>query len=316
MKKVIVTARSFAQADDAPIKLLEANGCEVKKIATGKPMTAEELIPYIADADAVIAGLDVYSDEVISAGKNLKVISRYGVGYDKVDLASATKNGVAVTFTPGTNENSVADLAMALMLSAARFVPSVNADVKNGGWGRTLGGEMWGKTLGVIGLGRIGKGVVRRAKGFNMNVICFEKFPDEEFGKEFGVKYTDLDDVIKNSDFITIHVPLLPETKGMISTKEFEMMKKTAVIVNTARGGIVDEAALAVALEKGEIAAAGLDATEQEPPVGSPLLKIDSCIITSHIGGFTRDAVANMGMMAAENAVAVLNGQECKFKVN
>lgn len=315
MYKVIVTARSFGQANDAPIKLLEEHGCEVVRVATGKPMSAEELIPHIADADAVIAGLDVYGKDVIDAAKNLKVISRYGVGYDKVDICAARAKNVAVTITPGANENSVADLAMALMLSAARHVPAVNDGVKAGGWGRTLGGEMWQKTLGVIGLGRIGKGVVKRAKGFGMDVLCYEKYPDEAFGKEYGVTYTGLDTLLKNSDFITVHVPLLPDTKNLISDKEFDVMKNTAVVVNTARGGIIDEAALATALKEGKIAAAALDATEQEPPVGSPLLDIPNCIITSHIGGFTRDAVNNMGMMAAQNAIDILEGRECKFSV-
>ena len=315
MYKVIVTARSFGQANDAPIKLLEEHGCEVVRVATGKPLTTEELIPHIADADAVIAGLDNYNKEVIEAGKKLKVISRYGVGYDKVDVCTARAKDIAVTITPGANEHSVADLAMALMLSAARHVTAVNADVKNGGWGRVMGGEMWQKTLGVIGLGRIGKGVVKRAKGFGMNVLCFEKYPDEAFGAEYGVTYTGIDTLIRNSDFITIHVPLLPDTKNLISDREFDVMKKTAVIVNTARGGVIDEKALYTALKEGKIAAAALDATEVEPPKGSPLLELDNCIITSHIGGFTRDAVNNMGMMAAQNAIDVLEGRECKFKV-
>ncbi len=307
--KVVITARSFGQGNDEPFRILRDNDCEAVKIAVEKPLKAAELIPLIKDADALIAGNDEVSKEVIEAADNMKVISRYGVGYDNVDLEAAAKKGITVTNTPNTNDNSVADLAFALILSLARDIPKVNSMVKEGGWKRTMGTEIWNKTLGIVGLGRIGKGLVKRAKGFNMNILCYELYPDQQFGEEYGVKYCSLEEVLKNSDAISIHVPLLPSTKNLIGEKELAMMKPSAFIVNTARGGIINEQALYEALSKKVIAGAALDATEQEPPVGSPLLTLDNIIMTSHVGGYTSDAVTNMGVSAATNAVLVLTNQ-------
>jgi D-3-phosphoglycerate dehydrogenase len=307
--KVIITARSFGQVNDEPFQILRDNDCEPCKIPTEKPLKADELIPLVKDADALIAGNDEVNKKVIEAAPMLKVISRYGVGYDNVDLEAAAKKGIVVTNTPNTNDNSVADLAFAHILSLARNIPNVNNMVKGGGWKRTMGTEIWGKTLGVIGLGRIGKGLVKRAKGFNMNILCYELYPDEAFGKEYDVKYCSLEEVLKNSDAISIHVPLLPSTRNLIGEKELSIMKPSAFIVNTARGGIINEQALYEAVSKKVIAGAALDATEQEPPVGSSLLKLDNVIMTSHVGGYTSDAVSNMGKSAARNAVLILTNQ-------
>lgn len=305
--KVIVTARSFGQSSDEPFKILMENNCEVFKNPNDKPLTAEELIPLVQEADAIIVGNDTVNADVINAGKKLKVISRYGVGYDNVDLSAAKQNGIIVTNTPNTNNDSVADLAFSLILSLARHVPNINNMVKNGKWKRIMGTQVFGKTLGVIGLGKIGKGLVQRAKGFNMDILCYEMYPDYEFGEKHGIKYCSLEEVLKNSDFISTHVPLTPQTRSMIGEEELSLMKQTAFIINTARGGIIDEAALYNALLSKSIAGAGLDVTEKEPPVGSPLLTLDNIIMTSHIGGYTTEAVNNMGVMAAENVVQVLN---------
>jgi len=314
--KVVITARSFGEGNDEPFGILRDAGFEYFKSRSDKPLTAEELIPLIEDADALIAGNDNVNEQVIASAKKLKVISRYGVGYDNVDLKAVKQRGIVVTNTPNTNDNSVADLAIALLLSLARNIPVVQSMVKQGEWKRTLGTEIWGKTFGIIGLGRIGKGVVKRAKGFNMRILCCEKFPDHDFAKEYGVEYCSLEEVLKQSDFISIHVPLLPETKHLINKEAFSMMKPGAFIVNTARGGIVDEAALYDALSFKRIAGAALDVTENEPLKGSPLLALDNIIITSHIGGYTSDAVKNMGVTAARNVVLVLNGEPGAHIVN
>lgn len=314
--KVLITARSFGQGDDEPFRILRDNGCEPVKSSSSKPLTADELAPLVEDVDALIAGNDIVSAQVIEAAKKLKVISRYGVGYDNVDLAAAGKKGIVVTNTPNTNDNSVADLAFALIMSVARGIPSVHNIVKEGKWSRVMGVEMWGKTLGVIGLGRIGKGLVQRAKGFNMNILCYEIYPDHEFGEKYGVKYCPLEELLKNSDAISIHVPLLPQTRNLIGEKELSMMKPTAILVNTARGGIVNEEALYQALSGKKIMGAALDVTEKEPPENSPLLTMDNIIITSHIGGYTSDAVRNMGVTAANNAVAILCSKPGAYIVN
>lgn len=314
--KVVVTARSFGEGNNEPFRILEEAGCEVFKNKSEKPLTSDELIPIVEDADALIAGNDIIDAKVIISAKKLKVISRYGVGYDNVDLKAAKERGIIVTNTPNANDNSVADLTFALILSLARNIPVVSNTVKEGGWSRIIGTEIWGKTMGIIGSGRIGKEVAQRAKGFNMNILCFDKYPDYKFAKECGIKYCEFDELLKSSDFISIHVPLMPETKHLFNSKTLAMMKPGAFLVNTARGSIIDEIALYEVLKEKRISGAALDVMEKEPPKGSPLLELDNIIITPHIGGYTFDAVRNMGVTAARNVALVLNNKPGAFIIN
>lgn len=313
--KVVVTARSFGKTDAYATDLLKENDCEIVKLNEADGPIEEQLKTAILDADAVIAGLEDYSRELIDSAKKLKVISRYGVGYDKVDLQAAGDKGVLVTITPGANGDSVADLAMALMLDLARNVTIMDNSIKGKAQRRPSGVEMYQKTLGVIGAGRIGQGVARRCRGFDMKILCYDMYQNEEFKKETNAEYVDLDTLLKESDFITIHSPLTPETENMISTREFRIMKKDAILVNTARGGIIDEAALYEALKNGEIRGAGLDATVEEPPYDSPLLELENCILTPHAGAGTAEASSKMSCMAAHNVIEVLASGTCKFAV-
>ena len=305
---VLVTARSFAKADPRPLALLEEAGCRVIR-----PKDEEELRKLLGDADGVIAGLERYDAEALRNCGKLKVISRYGVGCDAVDLDAARARGVKVAYTPGANSDSVADLTIGLMLAAARHISHMDASIKNGGQDRPLGVEMGRKTLGVLGTGRIGKGVMTRAAGFQMRFLCYDTYPDEAAVSALGGRYVDLDTLYAQSDFITVHLPLTGETRGMIGEAEFKKMKKTAVLVNTARGGIVDEAALYEALKSGALFAAGLDATVDEPPTGSPLCTLPNCILSPHAGAATVEAAGNMGMMAVENLLAVLRTGTCPY---
>lgn len=314
--KVLVTARSFGASDDSAKKFLEENGCEVIKLTADNGPVQEQLKRELPSADGIIAGLDVYDKELIDSTEKLKVISRYGVGYDKVDLQAAKDKGIAVTFTPGANGDSVADMAMALMLAAARNVSFMDKCIRDGDQKRPTGVEMFEKTLGVIGAGRIGKGVARRCKGFGMKILCYDIFEDEAFKKETGAEYVDFETILRECDFITIHTNLTDETKHMFSAEQFKKMKSRAVIVNTARGGIIDEEALYRALKDGEIGAAGLDATVDEPPYGSPLLTLPNCTVTPHAGAATYEASSKMGMMAAKNVVGVLTTGSCDLIVN
>lgn len=314
--KVIVTARSFGKADNKALELLEKNGCHVVRITVGDKSVEEQLSEEIKDADAVIAGLETYDEELIASAKQLKVISRYGVGYDKVDVKAAAKQTVPVTITPGANGDSVADLAVTLMLDCARNVTIMDNAMKAENQVRPQGVEMWQKTLGVIGTGRIGQGAAKRCRGFDMKILCCDIYENEAFKKECHAEYVDLETLLKESDFITIHSPLTIETENMISTKEFQMMKRDAIIVNTARGGIIDEAALYQALKTGEIRAAGLDATVDEPPYESPLMGLPNCILTPHAGAATKEASSKMSLMAAQNVVDVLKNKYCEYKVN
>jgi D-3-phosphoglycerate dehydrogenase len=238
------------------------------------------------------------------------------VGYDKIDLAAAKEEGALVTNTPGANNDSVADMAMAMMLVSARRISHMDALIRAGTTTRLIGQEMCYKTLGGIGTGRVGKGVIKRAAaGFDMKVLCYDKFPDEAYAKQYNGRYVDMDTLLRESDFVTIHSPLTDETRNLIGEGELKKMKKSAIIVNTARGGIIDEAALYDALRAGEIAGAGLDVT-----VGlmrdSPLRQLPNCILTPHAGATTVEALHNMGSMSVNNLVEVLETGKCKFTVN
>lgn len=313
--KVIVTARSFAKSDQRAVELLAKHDCEIVRLAEGKRTLREQLEEAIVDADAVIAGLEAYDKDLISRAGKLKVISRYGVGYDKVDVAAAFKKGIQVTITPGANGDSVADLAVTLMLDAARNVTVMDTAMKNRNQVRPQGVEMWQKTLGVIGTGRIGQGVAKRCRGFDMEILGYDIYQSESFETECGGKYVDLEILFKNADFISLHLPLTPETENMISSDQFKVMKADAVIVNTARGGILDEDALYEALKSGEIRAAALDATVSEPPYESPLMSLGNCLLTPHAGAATKEAASKMSYMAAENAITVFCGMECRNRV-
>jgi D-3-phosphoglycerate dehydrogenase len=311
---VLVTPRSFAQGDDEPLRLLEKAGCEVRRIEM------EEMPNLLAGADGVIAGLEPYPADLLakaapSGGGKLRVVSRYGVGYDAVDIAAAQKAGVTVAYTPGANSDSVADLTIALMLAAARHVHHMDARLRAKDQQRPQGLEVWQKTVGVIGAGRIGKGVIRRLFGFGCRFLCYDTFHDDAFMAQYNGTYTDLDTLYAQSDFITVHSPLNDETRGMVGKAAFAKMKKTAIIVNTARGGIIDEAALYAALKEGRIAGAGLDATVEEPPYHSPLLELPNCVFTPHAGAATAEAQHNMGMMAAQNLLDILQTGKCKYLV-
>ena len=314
MRRILVTARSFGQSDDQPVQLLKGHGYDVIKLNNQKPLNAAGMRPEIHGFDAVIAGLDEIDRSVIENAPGLKVISRYGVGYDNVDLAAAREHGVIVTITPGTNHNSVADLAMALLLLAARRVPLTDQWAKTGRKPQ-IGMDVWGKTIGIIGLGKIGRGVAVRARGFSMDILYYDTILDDDFAREHGIRYADPDEIYEKADFITIHTPLTEQTLHFIGAPQMAKMKRTVILINTARGGIIDEQALYEALRDGVIAAAALDVTENEPLADSPLLSLDNCIITPHIGSYTKEAVHRMGMTAAQNVIDVLETGHCKNQI-
>ena len=259
--------------------------------------------------------MEEIDDAQMAACPRLKVISRYGVGYDRVDVAAARKRGIAVTITPGANGDSVADLAVALMLDAARGVSRMDASIRAGHTSRVQGLEMYGKVLGVIGAGRIGKGVARRCRGFDMKILVNDVFEDEAFARETGAEYVELDRLLREADFISVHSPLTSETEGLIGRDAFAKMKESAVLVNTARGGIVDEEALLEALQANRIRAAALDATVHEPPQDSPLAQCENCILTPHAGAATEEASSRMSRMAAQNVIDILIEGTCRYQI-
>lgn len=278
-------------------------------------MPRNQLLELIPEADALICLLSETIDrEVISRAPKLKVISNYAVGYNNIDVAFATERKIYVTNTPDVLTEATADLAWALLLAAARRVVEGDEMVRQNrftGWAPDLllGLDVAYKTLGVVGLGRIGLAVARRAKGFGMRVLYWSKNRKEQWEEQFGLEYQPLDTLLQTADFVSLNVALTPETHHLIGEKEFSLMKNTAILVNTARGPVVDEAALAAALREKKIWAAGLDVYENEPEVHPDLLKLDNVILAPHVGSGTIDTRAKMAEMVVSNVLMALKGQ-------
>lgn len=292
-------------AEDA-VDLLRA-----KHEVSAEEYDADELLDNIHLYDAIIVrSRTKVTREVIQKGENLKVVGRAGVGVDNIDVQAATERKIPVVFSPRGSTVSVAELALGHMLSLARNLVLSDRSIRAGKWEkkRFMGTELQGKVLGLVGAGRIGGEVAERAHAFGMRVLAFDPYLSEEIAAKIGVELIDLPDVLKESDFISIHAILTPETKGLISQKELDMMKTSAYLVNCARGGIVDEGALVTALEEGSIAGAALDVFENEPPKDSPLLKLDRINFTPHLGASTKEAQIRAGTIVAEQVLKVLNG--------
>ncbi len=303
------------------------------KVYTGDPESyppsRQEIMKNIADADGLLCWLtDKMDAEVMSAGKKLKVISNYAAGFDNIDVNAATERGIVVTNTPGVLTDATAECTWAILMALARRIPQADRYTREGKW-RTwanifLGKKLLGSTLGIIGLGRIGGAIAKMGKCFGMNVIYYDKFRNESLEKEIGIKFVDVQTVLKESDFVTLHVLLSEETKHMIGEKELNMMKPTAYLINVARGAVIDEKALVKALQEKRIAGAGLDVYENEPKdeasakefKENPLLKLENTITVPHIGSATLDTRTQMAVMAAENLAAVLKGKVPKNLVN
>lgn len=303
MTKVLITPRSFGKHSQKPFELLQEKGYEIVINPYGRILTQEEMIKEIEDVDGIIVGVDPLNAEVLKHAKKLKVISKYGVGTDNIDIEYAKNNNIAVTITRGANSDAVADYAFSLMISAARKLIPIDKGCRKLNWGKVTTIGVYDKTLGLIGLGNIGKGVAKRAQGFNMKVLAYDLFKDEEFASKNDIEYVTIERILKEADFISLHLPLTKDTEHIIGEKELKMMKKTAVIVNTARGGLIDENALCNALKDNEIWGAGVDVFEHEPPNNEQLLILDNIVIGSHCAASTFEAVDNMGIMASQNII-------------
>jgi len=288
-----------------------------------RPATREELLEAAAQADALAVTLTERVDaEALETAPRLKVVAVYAVGYDNVDVAAATCRGIVVTNTPDVLTETTADLAWALILAVTRRIPEADRLVREGRWegwapSQLLGADVYGKTLGIIGMGRIGCAVARRAAGFGMAVLYHTRHPlrhEEEV--MVHATHLPLTQVLQAADIVTIHTPLTDFTRGLIGKAELAMMRRSAYLINTARGAVVDEAALAEALEQGRLAGAGLDVYQHEPHVHPRLLELPNTVLSPHIGSATTEARVKMGLMVAENITAVLEGREAPHRVN
>ena len=285
-------------------------GWEVVVSAADPPLSAEDFLSDAPGSTAIMAnGSDVVSREVIeAAGDGLKVIARTGVGFDRVDVDAAAEHGVAVTTTPGSNGETVADFTLGLMLACSRLIPQLNSRLKGGKWDPRKGKDVFGKTLGIAGLGRIGQGVARRAAAFSMEILGYDPYVDAIAMATLGVRKVELADLLRRSDFITLHMPATEETTGMIDAAAIELMRPSAFLINTARGPLIDEPALLAALKSGRIAGAGLDVFAEEPVENSPFFGLDNTIVSPHIAGITAESMARMAERAVDNVLAVVSG--------
>ncbi len=315
--KVLITATSFSEVAEEPEQRLKDAGHEVVHNPYGRPMTAEEMAPLLADADACGAGVDDFSAAALPPPGRLKVIVKHGAGVDNISVAECTRRGIVVANVPGANAEAVADMSFALMLAVARRVPLGDRTTKAGEWINSYGVDVHGATLGLLGMGRIGRAAARRGKGFEMRVLAYDPCFDEEFAAKQGVERAQsLEQVMREADFVSVHMPLNAETEGIIDAEKIALMKPTAVLVNTARGAIVDEEALSSALEEGRIFGAGLDVYATEPPTDSRLLRCERAVTMPHNSSNTTGALLAMGNGVTDAILAVFEGRRPRHCVN
>jgi D-3-phosphoglycerate dehydrogenase len=316
-EKILITVGAFFNIPGQHQTLVNESEFEILQSPHDHRMTADEFLEALTDVEAAIIGGEDCNAHVFQNAHKLKVISRYGVGYDRVDIDAATQARVIVTNTPFVNSVSVAEHAMALMLALGRHLPILNARVKSGGWGAMPAVEFDGRTLGIVGLGQIGRQVAIRAAAFGMKILYYDPYPPpDDLIRKIGGEYRELHHLMEQSDFVTIHVFLDESTRNLIDAEALSKMKPTAYLINTSRGTVVNEEALYEALKEKRIAGAALDVFEAEPPVGSPLLELDNLLATPHCSSGTVAALQRMAQVSAENTLAALRGERPKYVVN
>ncbi len=282
-------------------------------------LNEEALCNIIGDYDALLIRSDTkVTDKVLQAGRRLKVVGRAGIGVDNVDVAAATERGIIVMNTPDANATTTAELAIAHMMSLSRHLSKADRSVREGKWERSkfVGSELANKTLAILGFGTIGRIVAKRGLGLNMRVIAYDPFVTDEIFDEIGVQSVDLDELVQQADYLTLHCPLIEKTRNIIGSEQFAKMKKTAMLINCARGGLIEETALYNALATGEITAAALDVYEHEPPKDSPLLELDNIVFTPHLGASTKEAQVAVSVEIARQAVTYLKTGEAVNALN
>ncbi len=309
--RVLVTSRTF-QMNQRAIEALNAlrqKGYEFTIMTPEDAAKTDLLIATVPGHDAMLAGAEPIPSAVLEAGTSLKVVSRTGIGFENVDLPTATARDIVVCYTPGANHDAVADFVLTLMLELARKAWYGYEGMRAHKWQVYMGSELPGKTVGIIGFGRIGKEVARRCAGFRMNILANDIYQDHEFATQVGAKFVERDEIFRQSDFISLNCFVSEDTRGMVNKHTIELMKPTAFIINTARGPLVNEPDLLEALRNKRIAGAALDVFSQEPTYDTPFAELDNCICTPHQAGYTAEALERMGLMAIDNMVEVLEGR-------
>jgi D-3-phosphoglycerate dehydrogenase / 2-oxoglutarate reductase len=310
MPKVLITPAPLAGLEGAHLQVLREAGFELAYPPVKHQLSEEELLEQLKGVKATLAGSEPYTPRVFQAHPQLRVIARAGVGYDAVSLEAATASGVAVAIAPGTNQDSVAEHTFALILALAKNLISQHTGTRGGKWPRGANLPLRGRTLGIAGLGRIGKAVAIRGAAFMMKLIAYEPFPDQAFVKQHGITLVGMDRLFADSDYLSLHMPLLAESRGIINKQTLATMKPTAFLINTARGGLVCEPDLVEALKTGRIAGAGIDVFEDEPPPREhPLFGFDNVVFTPHAAGVDLQSRDDMALSAARAIAALSKGQ-------
>lgn len=317
MHKVLLTTPRFFAFEAMIREHLAEHGCEVlEHRAHDMQMKEETLLTLVPEAAGMITALEPVTARVLAAAPRLRVICATGVGYDHIDVEAATARGVAVCTSAGSNHQSVAELTLGLMVAVARQIAHGDRVLRRGGWEPLVGPELWGKTLGIVGLGRIGKAVALLARAFGMRVIATDIVLDHAFGSVHHVEYVPLPKLLRLADFVSLHCPLTPATRGLMNERTFRLMKPTAYLINTARGPVIDEAALVQAILARQIAGAALDVFPDEPHIDAKLREAPNVVLTPHIGGSANEALERMMELALLNVTQVLEGAPPISRVN
>jgi D-3-phosphoglycerate dehydrogenase len=319
VRVVLVSSRSFGQIVPDGEQWLARGGFDVRRVPDSeRPLDAPKLARLVAREcpTALIAGAEPIPREVLIASPMLKLVQKHGVGVDNIDVEAATAAGIVVTNAPGTNTEAVADLAVAFMLALLRQVVPAVESTRQGEWHRYMGRELGQLAVGVVGTGRIGRAVIRRLGGFGSRILAYDVIQDRSLAAAHNLRYVELDELIETSDIVTLHIPLMEGTRELLGRRELARMKKSAFLINIARGELVDETALAEHLAAGRIAGAGVDVFATEPPQDSPLLRLPNVLATPHIGAYTHEAMEAMDRVCAETVVALFSGGQSDHVVN
>ena len=308
MRRIFVSTTTFSQYSNEPIQLLKSQGYDVVHNQLGRKLTEEEIKNDITDYDGILAGTETYSASVLTKAACLKVISRLGVGLDNIDLDFAKKRNIKIYKTQTAPAPAVVELTLGLILDLLRKISEQNHQLKNGVWEKQMGSLLFGKTIGIIGLGTIGKNLIEITQGFRLKYLAHDIKQDKEFMEKYNVKYCKLDELLAGSDVVTIHLNLSEETNKIIDSGSLKKMKQNAILINTSRGEIIVETALLEALDKKHIAGAGLDVYREEPYNGS-LLQYNNVITTPHIGAYAKEIRVQMELEAAQNLIKGLKNE-------
>lgn len=315
--RILITTTSYQDVPGPHHDLLESTGIEI--VRERGPLSEEQMLALAGDFDAILCGDDLISRSVLKkSAPRLKILSKYGIGVDKIDVKAATEMGIPLSFCPGVNHTTVAEHTFTLLLAIVRNLLEITDSTRSGGWKRVTGHEIMGKTMGIVGLGRIGKEVATRAKAFGMPVIACDVYWDEAFAAQHGItRVADAGEIFRQADVISLHTNLTPETRDMVRAETIATMKDGVILLNCSRGEVVKTDDLAAALASGKVGGYGADVLDEEPPrPDHPLLKAKNCIITTHIGSRTYESVQRQAMMAATNLLNMLKGEKPLAQVN